>query len=70
MTTTGARLQEVGTTNRTHLADYAEAIGTDTASLLKVHTSNFQGRRIHRRGGDLYNCANSPTSMNFHSSPI
>ncbi|WP_350270016.1 L-seryl-tRNA(Sec) selenium transferase [Brevibacterium sp. CBA3109] len=42
MTTTGARLQEVGTTNRTHLADYAEAIGPDTASLLKVHTSNFR----------------------------
>ncbi|MDN6325178.1 MAG: L-seryl-tRNA(Sec) selenium transferase [Corynebacterium sp.] len=42
MTTTGARLQEVGTTNRTHLADYADAIGPDTASLLKVHTSNFR----------------------------
>jgi L-seryl-tRNA(Ser) seleniumtransferase len=37
----GARLREVGTTNRTHLADYAEAIGEDTAFLLKVHPSNF-----------------------------
>ena len=42
MTTTGARLHEVGTTNRTHLADYAEAIGEDTSCLLKVHTSNFR----------------------------
>ena len=41
MTTTGARLREVGTTNRTHLADYAEAINDDTSCLLKVHTSNF-----------------------------
>ncbi|PCC48471.1 L-seryl-tRNA(Sec) selenium transferase [Brevibacterium aurantiacum] len=42
MMTTGARLREVGTTNRTHLDDYAQAIGTETASLLKVHTSNFR----------------------------
>ncbi len=37
----GARLREVGTTNRTRVADYAEAIGPDTAALLKVHRSNF-----------------------------
>ena len=42
MTTTGARLREVGTTNRTHLADYAGAINDDTSCLLKVHTSNFR----------------------------
>ncbi|MCT2183275.1 L-seryl-tRNA(Sec) selenium transferase [Brevibacterium casei] len=42
MVTTGARLREVGTTNRTHLADYAAAVGPATASLLKVHTSNFR----------------------------
>jgi L-seryl-tRNA(Ser) seleniumtransferase len=38
----GARLREVGTTNRTHLRDYADAIGQDTAFVLKVHPSNFQ----------------------------
>jgi L-seryl-tRNA(Ser) seleniumtransferase len=38
----GARLVEVGTTNRTRVADYARAVGDDTALLLKVHPSNYR----------------------------
>jgi L-seryl-tRNA(Ser) seleniumtransferase len=39
--TTGARLCEVGTTNRTALRDYSDALGPDTGFVLKVHPSNF-----------------------------
>ncbi len=39
---TGARIREVGTTNRTTVADYAAAVGPDTGFLLKVHPSNFR----------------------------
>jgi L-seryl-tRNA(Ser) seleniumtransferase len=38
---TGARIREVGTTNRTALADYQQAICADTAFILKVHPSNY-----------------------------
>ncbi|GAA2196991.1 L-seryl-tRNA(Sec) selenium transferase [Sinomonas flava] len=39
---TGAVLREVGTTNRTHLRDYADAVGPETGCVLKVHPSNFR----------------------------
>ena len=42
MARSGAKLVEVGTTNRTHLDDYAKAIGHKTRVLLKVHRSNFK----------------------------
>ncbi|MEO3929445.1 L-seryl-tRNA(Sec) selenium transferase [Micromonosporaceae bacterium B7E4] len=41
LASTGATLREVGTTNRTALADYAAAVGPGTAFVLKVHPSNF-----------------------------
>ena len=41
METSGARLREVGTTNRTTAADYESALGPNTTSILRVHRSNF-----------------------------
>jgi len=42
MEQSGARLVEVGTTNKTHLRDYENKISEDTAAFLKVHTSNYR----------------------------
>lgn len=42
MAESGAKLVEVGTSNKTHLYDYERAIRTETALLMKVHTSNFR----------------------------
>jgi L-seryl-tRNA(Ser) seleniumtransferase len=42
MSQSGAKLVEVGTTNKTYLSDYASAITPDTAGLLRVHSSNFK----------------------------
>ncbi len=38
----GARLREVGTTNKTRLSDYQRAIGPETAAIMRVHPSNFR----------------------------
>ena len=48
LTSTGARLREVGTTNRVTLADYRGALGPDTGAVLKVHPSNFVVRGFTR----------------------
>jgi L-seryl-tRNA(Ser) seleniumtransferase len=44
MARSGARLREIGTTNRTHLDDYARALGGSVAAILTVHRSNFEQR--------------------------
>ncbi len=42
MENSGAILKEVGSTNKTHIFDYEDAVGENTAALMKVHTSNFK----------------------------
>lgn len=48
MAKSGSYLREVGTTNRTHLKDYREAINENTRAILSVHTSNFRVIGFHK----------------------
>lgn len=60
MRESGAILKEVGTTNKTHLYDYEQAINPYTAMIMKVHTSNFiiQGFTASVKGSELTKLAN------------
>lgn len=71
----GATLVEVGATNRTHLDDYRNAIGPDTAMLLKVHPSNYHIEGFTKEVGlaelsTLGAAANLPTCVDLGSGTL
>ena len=75
MRSAGCRLVEVGTTNRTHPGDYAEAISRRTALLLKVHTSNYVIRGFVsqvdiRQLADIGQAANIPLMVDLGSGTL
>jgi L-seryl-tRNA(Ser) seleniumtransferase len=78
MARAGAKLVEVGTTNRTHPKDYAEALSDKTGVVLKVHTSNYRiegfvaevparelAALVHERGVPLVNDLGSGTLVDL-----
>ncbi len=68
MEESGAKLVEVGTTNKTHLYDFENAVSEDTAMIMKVHTSNFKviGFTKSVETLDLVNLANRYNSVIFY----
>lgn len=67
MEESGALLREVGTTNKTHLSDYENAVNENTAMIMKVHTSNFviQGFTESVPGQELFKVAASNNLISY-----
>ncbi|EOI3518192.1 L-seryl-tRNA(Sec) selenium transferase, partial [Cronobacter muytjensii] len=68
----GCQLVEVGTTNRTHLKDYLEAVNEQTALLMKVHTSNYQIEGFTKavEAGELAQASTVPVIVDLGSGSL